>query len=96
MKNHRLGDWSLGQTRALYEYDADQYDKEKKEIEDDFLMELRLNKRDEVTERNREIYRLEEIEEQVYQEQRNAETQASFAAMADDDDFGERDSDAYF
>ena len=96
LKNHRLGDWSLGQTRALYEYDADQYDKEKKEIEDDFLMELRLNKRDEVTERNREIYRLEEIEEQAYQEQRNAETQASFAAMADDDDFGERDSDAYF
>ena len=23
LKNQRLGDWSLGQTRALYEYDAD-------------------------------------------------------------------------
>jgi len=96
LKKHRLGNWSLGQTRALFEYDADQYDKERKEIEDDFLMELRLNKRDEVTERNREIYRLEEIEEQVQQERRNSEIQASFAAMADDDDFGDRDGDEYF
>ena len=96
LKNHRLGNWNLGQTRALFEYDADQYDKERKEIEDDFLMELRLNKRDEVTDRNREIYRLEEIEEQVQQERRNSEIQTSFAAMADDDDFGDRDGDEYF
>jgi len=48
LKNQRLGDWSLGQTRALYEYDAEQYDKERQEIEDDMLMELRLNRNDEV------------------------------------------------
>ena len=85
--------WSLGQTRALYEYDAEQYDKERKEIEDDMLMELRLNKNDEVTERNREIYRLEAIEEQVQRERVNAEMMAGFAAMADDDDYGDRDGD---
>ena len=93
LKEHRLGKWSLGQTRALYEYDANQYDKERQEIEDDMLMELRLNNHDEVTERNREIYRLEEVEEQVQREQMNAELMASFAAMADDDDYGERDGD---
>jgi hypothetical protein len=43
LKEHRLGKWSLGQTRALYEYDTNQYDKERQEIEDDMLMELRLN-----------------------------------------------------
>jgi hypothetical protein len=88
-----LGKWSLGQTRALYEYDANQYDKERQEIEDDMLMELRLNNHDEVTERNREIYRLEEVEEQVHRERMNAELMASFATMADDDDYGERDGD---
>jgi len=88
-----LGKWSLGQTRALYEYDANQYDKERQEIEDDMLMELRLNNNDEVTARNREIYRLEEVEEQVYRERMNAELMTSFAAMADDDDFGDRDGD---
>ena len=56
-------------------------------------MELRLNRNDEVTERNREIYRLEAIEEQVQRERVNAEIMASFAAMPDDDDFGERDGD---
>jgi len=95
LKEHRLGKWSLGQTRALYEYDAEQYDKERQEIEDDMLMELRLNNRDEVTQRNREIYRLEEIEERVQRERVNAEMMAEFAAMADDDDFGERDGDEY-
>ncbi len=93
LKEHRLGKWSLGQTRALYEYDANQYDKERQEIEDDMLMELRLNNHDEVTERNREIYRLEEVEEQVHRERMNAELMASFATMADDDDYGERDGD---
>lgn len=93
LKNQRLGDWSLGQTRALYEYDADQYDKERQEIEDDMLMELRLNRNDEVTERNREIYRLEAIEEQVQRERVNAEMMAVFAAMPDDDDYGDRDGD---
>ena len=96
LKNQRLGDWSLGQTRALYEYDADQYDKERQEIEDDMLMELRLNRNDEVTERNREIYRLEAIEEQVQRERVNAEMMAVFAAMPDDDDYGDRDGDEGF
>jgi len=93
LKNQRLGDWSLGQTRALYEYDAEQYDKERQEIEDDMLMELRLNRNDEVTERNREIYRLEAIEEQVQRERVNAEMMAMFNAMPEDDDYGDRDGD---
>jgi len=93
LKEHRLGKWSLGQTKALYQYDVNQYDKERQEIEDDMLMELRLNNRDEVTERNREIYRLEEVEEQVNRERMNAELMAAFAAMPDDDDYGERDGD---
>ena len=95
-KNQKLGAWSLGQTKALYEYDAMQYDKERQEIENDMLMELRLNRMDEVTERNREIYMFDEIQEQVQRERVNAEMMASFAAMGDDDDYGERDGDEGF
>ena len=29
LKNHRLGKWNIGLTRALYEYDEDQYEKER-------------------------------------------------------------------
>ena len=42
MKNHKLGKWGLGLTKALYEYDQDQYEKERKEIESDALNELKL------------------------------------------------------
>ena len=73
-----------------------QSDKERQEIENDMLMELRLNRMDEVTERNREIYMFDEIQEQVQRERVNAEMMASFAAMGDDDDYGERDGDEGF
>jgi len=29
MKNHKIGNWGLGQTKALYEYDSEQYDLER-------------------------------------------------------------------
>jgi len=93
LKEHRLGNWSLGQTRALYEYDSEQYDKERQVIEDDMLMELRLNNRDEVTDGNREIYRLEEVQEQVQRERVNAELMSAFMTMGNDDDFEDRDGD---
>jgi hypothetical protein len=93
LKEHRLGNWSLGQTRALYEYDSEQYDKERQVIEDDMLMELRLNNQDGVTDGNREIYRLEEVQEQVQRERVNAELMSAFMTIGDDDDFGDRDGD---
>ncbi|MCK5600863.1 hypothetical protein KAR91_03280, partial [Candidatus Pacearchaeota archaeon] len=96
LKNHRLGEWGLGQTRALFEYDPEQYEKERAAIEEDTLTELRLNKVDGVTERNRDIYKLDYLEEQVIQEREDAEIAAAFRAQPDDDDFGDRDSDAQF
>jgi hypothetical protein len=93
LKEHRLGRWSLGQTKALYQYDQKQYDKERNEMEEDMLMELRLNNNDEVTARNRDIYRMDDIQEQVQRERVNNELMMSFQAMADDDDFGDRDGD---
>tara|TARA_Y100001935_G_C16866093_1_gene295545 strand:+ start:45 stop:455 length:411 start_codon:yes stop_codon:yes gene_type:complete len=39
MKKHKLGRWGFGRSRAVFEYDADQYDKERDEIEEKILTE---------------------------------------------------------
>ena len=95
MQQHRLGAWSLGQTRALYEYDEHQYEKERLELENDALMELRLGRIDVVTEGNRDIYAMEEIQEQAIRERVQNELMNTFRTMGNDDDFGEHDSDAF-
>jgi hypothetical protein len=94
-KNQRLGAWSLGQTRALFEYDAMQYDKERQELDNEMLMESRLDRRPGVTIENRDVYRTEELQEQYQQQAVNAEIMNDLLALGDDDDFGERDGD-YF
>ena len=94
-KNQRLGAWSLGQTRALFEYDANQYDKERQELDNEMLMESRLDRRPGVTIENRDVYRTEELQEQYQQQAVNAEIMNDLLALGDDDDFGERDGD-YF
>ena len=91
MKNHSLGDWSIGQTRAIFEYDENQYDKEREELEKTALMELKMGIRDEVTEFSSEIYQLnmidsesaEFMEQQAIQEQIDSEV-FNLAAIAED------------
>ena len=93
LKNHRLGDWGLGQTRALFEYDPDQYEKERAALERDALEELKVGAMDGVTERNRDIYRMEHLEEEAAAARSAAEQYAAIQALPDDDDYGERDGD---
>ena len=42
LKTHKLGRWSIGLTKALFEYDQGQYDKEQREIERDAAVEREL------------------------------------------------------
>jgi len=93
MKNHRLGKWNLGQTRALYEYDEEQYDKERASIEEDALVEMRVHSVDGVTERTRQIYKIAALEDKYETDLQAAESNALLRALPDDDDFGERDGD---
>ena len=96
LKNHRLGDWGLGQTRALFEYDPEQYDKERAALEQDALDELKVGVMDGVTERNRDIYRMEHLEEEATKAQVAGEQHAAMLALPDDDDYGDRDGDEAF
>ena len=42
LKNHSLGEWGVGKTKAIYEYDENQYDKEREQLEKDQLISLEL------------------------------------------------------
>ena len=64
LKNHRLGKWSIGLTRALFEYDESQYEKEMREIEKDELRERQLDKMENITTSNRDILKLDVIAEE--------------------------------
>ena len=93
MKNQRLGRWNLGQTRALFEYDAEQYEKERIEMEKDMLDDLRLGILDEDMERNRSIFMMDHLEQDVIDARIAADMNDMFNNIADDDDFGEYDGD---
>ena len=94
MKTHRLGLWGVGQTRALFVYDEHQYDAERQEFENDALLELRLDAVDGVTERIRDIYKMDHLEEQVVADRVRMELNNDMMALPGDDDVGERDDDA--
>jgi len=87
MKTHRLDKWGVGQTRALYVYDKDQYDKERAEIESDALNDYKLNQMDNITERNKEIFKMDFLEEQNANNMVENEINNGIMAIADDDDF---------
>ena len=88
LKTHRLGRWSVGMTRALFEYDEQQYDKERQEIEKDALLEMQLGKMDDVTEMNMDIYKLDLVSEK--EAEKDAWREATdLSNLPDDDDYGE-------
>ena len=87
MKNHRLGEWGVGQTRALYIYDDKQYDKERKDMEQDAINEYNLNKMDAVTERNKEIFKMDILDERMANQEMENEINSGIMAIADDDDY---------
>ena len=91
MKNHRIGNWSLGQTRALYIYDENQYEKERMELQEDALREIELGGIDGVSERTSQIITFDLDRERQVQARINQELNAAIMANSDDNDFDERD-----
>ena len=88
MKNLKLGRWRLGQTKALFEYDADQYDKERNELEKTAILEIQMGKVDDVTLENMEIYMMDDLEEK-YREDRLQQEELAIDNREDDDRQGE-------
>ena len=55
----------MGQTRAIFEYDENQYDKERNDMEKRYQLELRLGLTDDVSLEQRDIYMMEHLEQQA-------------------------------
>jgi hypothetical protein len=86
MKNLKLGRWRMGQTRALFEYDENQYDKEREEMDKTIMEELAVGKMDDVTMENREIYMMDYLENTLRENQLQAEELALDEREEDDRD----------
>ena len=90
MKNLRLGDWNLGQTKALYIYDPAQYDREvseqEMEMEDRKVLQ---NKRGEIDSFQEDVMIEEMRKEQAEQKLVQQEMMQDMMAMGEDDDFGD-------
>ena len=91
MKNLKLGRWRMGQTRALFEYDENQYDKEREEMDKTIMEELAVGKMDDVTMENREIYMMDYLENTLRENQLQAEELA-----LDEREEGDRDGEEYW
>ena len=66
MKKHKLGDWSVGQTEAIYKYDSDYFGSEYEKLRETLLKERESGKIDEVSRMQAQIFGIDlhEVEAQ--------------------------------
>jgi hypothetical protein len=87
-KDHRMGDWNVGMQKGLRYYVKDTYDRERDEMEQQMRKERQLNRRDFVSDMQREIFIDGDAERAA------AEIEAeehSLRGLPVDDDYGDAD-----
>lgn len=90
LKNQKLGKWSVGLTKAIYEYDQGQYEKERLEFQQDATMVMRLNN---IPIDDQTTALLDMLQEGAQNNRRVNESNAIMQQMGNDDDFGDYDGD---
>jgi Uri superfamily endonuclease len=91
-KNHRLGKWGKGLQKGLYAYEGATYDEERAELEKHAEREQKLGQHDYVTDMNREIYMVEDAENERVSDEIERDAN-DLSQLAEDDDYGENDGD---
>jgi hypothetical protein len=86
LKNFRIGRWNVGQQKGLVQYDKDTYNRERNEIIMDALEEIESGRPDVVTEMMRDIYEIENTEEQQADEEEMRDVYG-LQALGNDDGF---------
>ena len=84
-KNNKLEKWSKGLQKGITQYVQKNYDEERDAMEKQALKEKMLNKKNEVTDMNKEIYMMD-LEEEMANEAQIDEEAYDMAAIPDDDD----------
>ena len=94
MKNSSLGDWSLGRTKAIFEYDNKQYDKEREKIEQDALLELRSGGLDDVSEFTGEVFNISSVLDQMEEDyiQNRIDSEVNDLSLIPEEDDDDRDN----
>jgi len=87
-KDHRMGDWNVGMQKGLRQYVGDTYDRERNEMEQQLRKERQLNRRDFVSDMQREIFMDGDAEREAGQIEAE---EYSLRALPTDDDYGDRD-----
>jgi hypothetical protein len=91
-KINKLEKWSKGLQKGLTQYVAENYDEERNELEKQILKEKQLNKIDNVSEMNKELYKFDiEQEEQIQDDIENEEYNMN--NIPDDDDYNSEQDD---
>ena len=87
-KDHRIGDWNVGMQKGLREYVRDTYDRERDEMEQQLRKERQLNRRDFVSDMQRDIF----IEGDADRTAADIEAEEnSLRELPVDDDYGDAD-----
>lgn len=88
MKNHKLGIWSKGLSKGVTQYERDNYDQERQEMEKIIEMERAVGKQDFVSDMNRDIFMSEAAEAARVAAQIEAE-ESRIDYMGEDADYEE-------
>ena len=94
MKEHRLGDWGLGQKKALFEYDEFQYDKEREKMDTEMLNDLKLGKNSDLDDVDREMFKemfMMKMQEEERYDSNMINRNMSLSNLPEDDDYGDND-----
>jgi hypothetical protein len=87
-KDHRMGDWNVGMQKGLRQYVGDTYDREREEMEQQLRKERQLNRRDFVSDMQREIF----MDGDAEREAADIEAEEySLRSLPTDDDYGDAD-----
>ena len=84
-KNNKLEKWSKGLQKGITQYVKENYDEEREAMEKQALKEKMLNKKNEVTDMNKEIYMMDLEEQMANDEEMNNEAN-NLEDVPDDDD----------
>ena len=94
-KTNKLETWSKGNQKGFRTYQGSTYDQEREIMEKQAIMEKTVGKKHYVTELNKDIYMLEEMERQAVSDEIDQEVN-DLSMLANDDDYGDADGDEYY
>jgi hypothetical protein len=95
LRKGKLGRWNVGLQKGLTQYVKDNYDAERKEMEKEALIDLRLGELDIVNDMNKDIFAMEILEQDIRDKEADKEA-FDLSGLPDDDDFGDQDGDEEF